>query len=264
MPFYGQFDISEVAVILLVDVGNSAVKSALVDDSDVITLLDSVVYPCPQGTDLKASLTLLWKDVLKVEQVFLANVGRDELADVVIAVAKQLWGASVTLVKVTRSACDVRNRYSVIEQLGVDRWLAVIGARHSHVEQNIIVVDIGTAINVELLSANEYQGGVILPGLSLMHDALVGRAYGISSLIDYPQQIIGKSTRQCVNSGVYFGLAGAIDRVIGEMQQVLSVRAKVILCGGGADVLVDLLKVDVEIDMNLIFRGLLEVAKCES
>jgi len=251
-------------MILLVDVGNTCVKWALVDEREVLGQSDDLVYRSIEKTELSARLLSLWSHLPMMDQVFVANVAHRDLSDLLAEVVSRLWGIKIQLVSVTSFVCGVHNRYQALDQLGVDRWLAAIGARHFYAERSVIVVDVGTAINIELLVGDEYLGGVILPGVSLMHDVLVGSTHGVKSDIKSPQQIVGKSTVECVNSGVYYGLAGAIERVVEEMQKTLPVSAQVVLCGGGAHVLSELLNIDVKVDMNVVFKGLLKVARCES
>ena len=68
--------------------------------------------------------------------------------------------------------CGVHNRYADPSQLGTDRWAALIGAR-SICAGACVVVGAGTAVTVDALTATgDFVGGLIIPGLSLMADAL--------------------------------------------------------------------------------------------
>jgi len=174
-------------------------------------------------------------------------------------------------VEVSSKACGIENTYLNIDHLGIDRWLSVIGARSLIPHGDIIVVDAGTAINVECLDSNNiYQGGAILPGFRLMHDSLVSRVAAIESKVSETLPTIGKDTEECVNFGVGYGVAGAVERVVDEMQKFLvcengeqQTPVRALLAGGNAWSLEKRMALSVKTERvdNLVLFGLLEVAR---
>jgi len=115
-----------------------------------------------------------------------------------------------------------------------------------------------------LLDADSaYQGGVILPGLALMHDSLVGRTQGIGSTLANVVGVIGRNTQQCVNSGVRYGLQGAIECVVRQICGLLDcVESDVLLLltGGDAGFVGENSSLDFIILPQLVLSGLMSVA----
>lgn len=100
---------------------------------------------------------------------------------------------------------DFVHCYPDPSRLGVDRWLAMLGARR-HESGPLLVVDAGTALTIDLLSAaNEHQGGFIVPGLGLAAAALFSNT---SRVRPYDNELHdgstapGRDTLNCVLSGV--------------------------------------------------------------
>ena len=89
----------------------------------------------------------------------------------------ELWDVEPRWVVSTASACGVTNGYDHPNRLGVDRWVALIGARHRVLERGaarpVLVVMVGTAVTVDALDeTGRFLGGLILPGFGLMLRAL--------------------------------------------------------------------------------------------
>jgi len=253
------------AMRLLFDVGNTRVKWAWHDGQ---RWLD----PDACALDVfNADAVFALRDF---DEAWVASMDKTAVYQDLVKVFDQRFASSsinLTTVDVTKKACGIENTYLNIDRLGVDRWLSVIGARSLIPHGDIIVVDAGTAINIECLDANNvYQGGAILPGFRLMHDSLVGRVPAIQSNVTETLPAIGKNTEQCVNFGVGYGVAGAVERVVEEMQAFLlaentqqSVPVRALLSGGNAWSLEKRMKLSVKTERidNLVLFGLLEVAR---
>lgn len=143
------------------------------------------------------------------------------------------------------------------EAVGVDRLLAA-GAAFRQVGGSVIVVDAGTALTVDLVSAAGcFAGGTISPGLKAMTKAL---ALGTSLLPDVdlaaPASAVGRDTRECIRAGVVFGAAGAVDRVVEELSDAADGAPRVILTGGDAPLLSPYLRSPHDSEPDLVLRGL--------
>jgi type III pantothenate kinase len=83
-------------------------------------------------------------------------------------------------VRSTRRAAGVRNGYLETWRLGADRWVAMLGARALHPGRALCVVDVGTALTLDLLDAQgRHRGGLLVPGPTLMVDSLLNDTAGI-------------------------------------------------------------------------------------
>ena len=143
------------------------------------------------------------------------------------------------------------------DAVGVDRLLAA-GAAFRLVRGPAIVVDAGTALTVDLVSAGgRFMGGTIAPGLWAMANAL---ASGTSLLpeveLEAPPSALGRDTRECMRAGVVFGAAGAVDRVVEELIAVADAPPRVLLTGGDAPFLSPYLKSPHDFEPDLVLQGL--------
>lgn len=91
-------------------------------------------------------------------------------------------------------------------EVGADRIAAAVGASLLHPEQNLVVVDFGTATTLDILrGGSEYLGGIILPGLRSSMECLVERTAKLPPVeIVIPEQLLGRSTVESIQSGLYY------------------------------------------------------------
>ena len=118
--------------------------------------------------------------------------------------------APVVLEPGTRSGMPIL--YDNPKEVGADRIANAVAAFDLHGGPTI-VVDFGTATTVDATSAKgEYLGGAILPGIEISLDALFERAAALSRVrMVEPRRVIGKSTVESIQSGVFFGFGEAVD-----------------------------------------------------
>jgi type III pantothenate kinase len=141
--------------------------------------------------------------------------------------------------------------------LGSDRVVAAIAAL-SNYEKPIVIIDLGTATTISVIdSFGNFIGGSIFPGIRLCHDALIHNTeLPPISEIDNVKSAIGKSTIECINSGIIFGIAGMIDSMADRIRHELNADPSVIITGGNAGIILPYLKVQAVYDPNLILDGL--------
>ncbi|MBR0031454.1 MAG: type III pantothenate kinase [Treponema sp.] len=103
-------------------------------------------------------------------------------------------------------------RYANPKEIGADRIAAAIGAVNRHPNQNLIVIDMGTATTVDVVTkSKEYLGGAILAGLKISVQALASGTAKLPTVeIVKPERICGQSTIEAIQSGIYWGNVGAI------------------------------------------------------
>lgn len=108
------------------------------------------------------------------------------------------------------------------KEVGPDRIANAVGA-YARYGGPVIVVDFGTATTVDATSAQgEYLGGAIMPGIEISLDALFARAAALSRVTMVPsKRVIGKSTVECIQSGMFYGYGAAIDGLCRRFQDEL-------------------------------------------
>jgi type III pantothenate kinase len=141
-------------------------------------------------------------------------------------------------------------------EVGADRLVNAIAA-YERFGEACVVVDFGTGINVDAVSAEgEYLGGAIGPGLAPSLSALIERAARITRIdLEEPREAIGRSTRAAIHSGFIFGFAGLIDGIVGRIEDELP-NPRLIATGGYASTVVPFSETIDEVDDMLTLKGL--------
>ena len=126
-------------------------------------------------------------------------------------------------------------------EVGADRIANAVAARELFPGQPAIVVDFGTAITVDAVSADgEYLGGAIAPNIDTAATALFQSTAQIARVeLVAPQWAIGKTTVTSVQSGTVFGTAGLVDGLVERVMAELGGDARIVATGGLAAVVVE-------------------------
>lgn len=159
----------------------------------------------------------------------------------------------------TQAPSFLTNRYETPETLGVDRWMAVHGARAVCPEGRLLVIDAGTAITYEYLSAaNEYLGGGISPGLELRYRALHQFTARLPLLqpSDTLPPLVGRSTTGAIHSGVARGVVAEMQQTISNYRDLENTPLQVVLTGGAAHRFENLLKTPIFAESALVLKGI--------
>lgn len=175
----------------------------------------------------------------------------------------ELWDVEPRWVVSSREACGLTNGYDHPNRLGVDRWVAMIGARHRVLAQGrprpVLVVMVGTAVTVDAVDASgHFLGGLILPGFGLMLRALEMGTAGLKAptgeAVDFPT-----NTSDALMSGGADALAGAVERMYRKLRQRTGEEPALVMSGGAAVKLAPITELPFETVDTLIFDGLLQL-----
>ena len=232
---------------MAVDAGNSRVKWALYENR-AFTKQGWVATNEPQRLDAE------WKSLAAPDVVVIANVAGHTVATY-LNFACRRWRLSPIWVKGQPRQCGVSNAYDVPEQLGPDRWAALIGA-HVAAPGNTVVVCTGTATTVDALTDNgAFLGGMILPGIDMMRGSLASKTARLGS---EPGEVVSfpRSTRDAITTGAVRATCGAIEHMLGEMQQAGYNGVNVIATGGAAAAIATVCRFPVSINDRLVLQGL--------
>jgi len=151
----------------------------------------------------------------------------------------------------------VENCYETRETLGKDRIAAVVGAFDLYPNTNILVIDAGTAITYDLLTAEgKYLGGNIAPGLAMRFRALNHFTGKLPQIEPANANVLyGTSTEQAIRAGVQNGLVYEVDATISAFKTFYP-DIKVIITGGDAEFFDKKLKNSFFVHFNLTSLGL--------
>jgi type III pantothenate kinase len=241
-------------VILLADVGNSRIKWAI-GEAGVLQQRGQASHHEGSWVDL---LEDQWLDLTRPTRVLIVSVAGPEVRAALTRWIRQAWGIEAEFVISTAAACGIRNSYAEPERMGADRWVAMIAA-HALIGQDCYVVDCGTAVTVDALTADgRHLGGIIMPGMRLMREALYRETRQIPPESG-EARLFGQNTRDGVWGGVLYAIASAIDGITERMiaRHGPGVR---LLTGGDAETVLPFLENAYRWEPDLIFTGLRVIA----
>ncbi len=231
---------------LTIDIGNTRLKWGLFEGGELIDT--------GAGASEELENLLQWSNNQKVKNVILSNVGKefDE------ALKKRFQEAFYFIYLDENTRLPFRNAYKSPQSLGKDRLAAIAGALHLFPGEHVLVIDIGTAITIDYLTASGiFEGGNISPGLDMRYQSMYLFTARLPLIEDAPGEWNGwgedtKTAMQLgVVNGILFELEGYIRRLEAEIFDF-----KTLLTGGGADFFAKKLKNKIFVNHNLVLTGL--------
>jgi type III pantothenate kinase len=197
-------------------------------------------------------------------RILFSSVAGTDAAEQVMAFSQAIWGLRAERFRSRAKQGGVRNAYATPESLGVDRWLAIVGAVARH-GRPVVVWDLGTAATLDAVDADgRHLGGLILPGPRTMLQSLrrdtrlpVPEDPDVITAIGVARAAPGTSTAECISRGVFAAQVGALERFVGRLGNVLGGNHTLVVTGGAAEPLLPLLDFDYVHDPWLVFRGML-------
>lgn len=148
-------------------------------------------------------------------------------------------------------------KYNPPSSVGFDRIVAAAAASSKY-GNPCIVCDFGTATTIDAVnSKGEYLGGTITPGMNVFADALFEKTSKLPKVeIKKVETVIGNSTVDSIQAGIYFGYAGLVDGIIRRMIEELGEKPRVIATGGLAALTAESSELVETIDETLMLEGL--------
>ena len=151
----------------------------------------------------------------------------------------------------------IKNLYETPETLGKDRIAAAVGANEFFPDQNLLIIDAGTAITYDLVSEkNEFIGGNISPGLQMRFKAL-NQFTGKLPLVSYFDEFqnIGRNTTEAIRAGVQNGILYEIAQTI-ELFNKNYKNLQIVMTGGDSIFFDKKLNYTIFVHFNITLIGL--------
>lgn len=148
--------------------------------------------------------------------------------------------------------------YDNPKEVGADRIVNAVAA-YDRYEDDLIVVDFGTATTFDCISAKgEYLGGAIAPGVMISCEALFQRASKLPrvEIFSQPRAAVAKDTISAMNAGIIYGYAGMVDGVVEAVNAERGVKSKVVATGGLAKIIAPKSRAIQDVDELLTLVGL--------
>jgi len=229
-------------VILDIDAGNTRIKWRVLDQGRAISCGDQLTESVRQLAALDIT------DAESIQRIRLSSVAG---SDIIESLQNQ-FNCPLEFAVVDESAAGIICGYKDYQQLGVDRWLAVIAA-HKKTADSLIVIDAGSAVTIDIVGAQgAHQGGYIVPGLRLMHQALWQGTEHIKVEAKSVANITtpGRSTDDAVDKGCLLLLVSTIESLVNQY------GCKLVITGGDGLILRDQLSVPADYYPDLVLEGL--------
>ncbi|MDH4565336.1 pantothenate kinase [Pseudomonas sp. BN414] len=242
-------------MILELDCGNSFIKWRVIDSAQVATIAGGVV-----GSDDELISALRAVPGLALRNCRLVSVRSDEETRALTTRLQDAYGVVCVCAVPAAEMSGVRNGYSEFQRLGLDRWLAVLGAYHI-ARKPCLVLDLGTAVTSDLVAGNgEHLGGFICPGMPLMRNQLRTHTRRIRYDDEAAERALldmapGRSTVEAVERGCLLMLRGFVQAQIELAAEHLGNDFEVFLTGGDA-LLVKSVSPRARVLPDLVFAGL--------
>jgi type III pantothenate kinase len=248
-------------MLLCLDIGNTQIHGGVFDGEALLCQFRKSTQPLGSTDEIGIFLV----SVLRENRVDPGSVDRVALCSVVPAALHPVRGASkqyfgcepFVLQAGVKTGLKVRYRNPL--EVGADRIAGAIAATQRQPGRNLIVVDCGTATTFDVVTAGaDYLGGVILPGVGVSAETLASRTAKLPRVeIARPETVLGRSTVESIQSGLYHGHSGAIRHIVdGLTREVFGgERPHVVGTGGFARMLEEERLFD-EIIPELVLLGL--------
>lgn len=205
-------------MILTVDAGNTTIQGAVFDgDRNVLMFRKATVSSLTSD-----EVGIFFRDVLKINDIDYREITSIACCSVVPALNHALANGFIKYFNMeglfvqAGIKTGLKLKISNPKEIGADRIAASIGASFLYPEKNIVVIDMGTATTIDVVTKErEYLGGAIFPGIKTAVNSL---ASGTAKLpvveIVKPEKVCGTSTTEAIQSGIYYGQSGALKEII--------------------------------------------------
>lgn len=227
-------------MMLCLDVGNTQIYGGVFDAQGVIQhrfrMTTSAVKTSDEiGIFLKAVLEQNGvSDISKITQVGVCSVVPQQDHSLKNAILKYFKVQPFFLEAGVKTG--IKLKATNPKEVGADRIASAIAGCHLYENQNLIIVDFGTAITVDVISAEkDYLGGVILAGVRLNVEALGLKTAKLPFVqVQKPEKIVGRTTVECIQSGIFYGTVGSIKEIVSQIKaETFPQQENLVIATGG-------------------------------
>lgn len=243
---------------LFLDIGNTRSKVASYDNNDL-----SMLMSFTNGVWSASTQEMLKGLPSKIDNVYIASVADKSVEALVSSYFKNQYRKIPVFLQVEKQCCALETRYDPFTQLGVDRWLSIVGASHLGYA-DYTVIDLGTAITIDTVVNKVHLGGLIAPGLHMLQSALINdTAITLPTPIQPTELACGKegeflatNTANAILGGTTVMAIAYLNQMMMEVRSQYDVSHHFILTGGDATMVSPMLNFECDLEQNLVFHGM--------
>jgi type III pantothenate kinase len=240
--------------MMLLDVGNTTVRWAFTDGHG-LTGQGSFVH---RGHAVSTLADQAWAGREAPDAMAVANVAGRPMQDTITRWTREHWNLVPLFIQVAAGAAGVTNAYAMPQQLGVDRWAAMVAAWHDH-QSAVLVIDCGSAITADVVDAGgRHHGGLIAPGVGMMRDSLSQNTANIDILPPDEARtvtLLSDGTQAAIRNGTIYMASAMIDRVAAEVTDRFGSGIRAVMTGGDAPLIQPMLGCETIHDPDLVLKG---------
>ncbi|HET6225014.1 MAG TPA: type III pantothenate kinase [Bacteroidia bacterium] len=230
---------------LIIDIGNTRVKAAVFENNQ---LKEFFVFKTQEEL-LNAPLFSIYS----ITHCILGTVVNE-----IDAFVKALKTRTDVLLFTSETPTPIKNLYKTAHSLGSDRLAAAVGGNFLFPNKNILIIDAGTCIKYNLVTAqNEYIGGAISPGLNMRFKALhtFTSRLPLLELDENSNVLVGTTSNESILSGIQNGAVAEVQGFIQAYKEMYD-DITVVISGGDVNFFEKRLKKPIFADSFLILKGL--------
>lgn len=251
-------------MLLLIDAGNTRIKWGITADAQALSVLPVWLQAGAVSHAELKTLQTCWAG-LPITRVWFSNVAgaalQTQLDDLFQICLPGLVAHRLTS---TAACAGLKNGYRQPAQLGSDRFASAIAAHAMYPGRALIVATCGTATTIDAVNPDGvFLGGMILPGLQLMAQALAKNTAQLPAVAASVSllQPFADNTDQAIVSGCIHAQVGAIVQAHDALAAQQDLPVNCIISGGAAAYLTPHLGISCEYVDNLVLNGLFVVAQ---
>ncbi len=247
-------------MMLCIDVGNSHIYGGVFADEEI-----RLRFRHTSKSSTSDELGIFLKSVLRENHCSPEAIDQIAICSVVPQLDYSLRAACLKYFSVepfllqagVKTGLNIKYRNPL--EVGADRIANAIAATHIFANSNIIVIDFGTATTFCVINSQKaYLGGAIFPGMSLAVDALATKTAKLPAVeIIKTERVVGRSTIESIQSGIFYGVLGACRELILQIKkESFPGQEALVLATGGFAALFDKQGIYDHLVPDLVLQGI--------
>lgn len=248
-------------MLLLIDIGNTRIKWTM-SSGDTLDPPQAATHADWDNAECMRAFGALPRP----DAVWVSNVGGERIGTIVRDCSRACWGLEPNFAQSTREAAGVRNAYTDVWKLGVDRWLSMI-AVYAEYRCAVCIVSIGTAATFDAVDdGGQHLGGLIIPGPQLMVSSLLENTSGIAVRAasgSTGEDLFADNTLGAIQQGAVHAVAALAERMVERVSTRLGHPPQLVFTGGASSNVVPLIRCPHVVRADLVLRGLAILARSE-
>ena len=224
-------------MLLCLDIGNTQIYGGVFKD-------DRIVLQFRKSAKLSSSsdeIGIFLREVLRENKLNPKDISGIAMCSVVPDVVYSIRNGCIKYFEIDPFILQagvktgLKIKYLNPQEVGSDRIANAIAAINLHPNKNIVVMDFGTATTFDVISKEkEYLGGAIIPGIRISMEALESKTAKLPAVeIAVPEKVIGKTTKESIQAGLFYGHIGTTKEIISRISQEAFGGTKPFIIGTG-------------------------------